>query len=89
MIARTFTLLLAAALFGCATTQEGFGDSVRHMIGAQIHNPVAAENPSVQPAQGLAGDKATQAMKAYRAEPKGANTRATPDVVAIPVEATR
>lgn len=71
-------LLLASALSACAAPdpRDEFGYSVRHMIGTQIYNPAAATNPSVQPPQPLAGDKAAQAMKAYRGDkPLGATEK--------------
>ena len=58
---------------GCATTdtdpsrvEDDFGNSVRHMVNAQIYDPVAAQNPPEAPPMGIDGVQAEAAIDVYR-----------------------
>jgi hypothetical protein len=75
-------LLLAA---GCATVpEEEFGSSVRHMIQVQTYNPDAMGAAPTDAGQGLDGEKAGSAVKAYR-EQKPANARSTSEPMRIDI----
>lgn len=70
ILAFTVCTVLGAA-GGCTSTdpvrvEEDFGNSVRHMIQAQIHDPQAAANPPVDPPMNLDGAKADNILKSYR-----------------------
>ena len=63
----TACLTLAA----CVTTdptrvEEDFGNSVRHMVNAQIYDPEAARNPPKAPPMGIDGVQAEAVMDVYR-----------------------
>lgn len=63
--------ILLALLTGCSSTdpvrvEQDFGNSVHHMIQAQIYNPQAARNPSTVPPAALDGPMAGNALDVYR-----------------------
>ena len=86
---RWMTALLAAPvllLSACATTEEApgdFGDSVRHMVDAQIYDRHAAEHPPADPPLGLDGAVAATALKAWREQPT--NKQSQPMTMEIPI----
>jgi hypothetical protein len=63
--------ILLTLLTGCNSTdpvrvEQDFGNSVHHMIQAQIYNPQAARNPSTVPPAALDGPMAGEALNVYR-----------------------
>lgn len=66
------TVVLLTLIAGCTTStdavrvEQDYGNSVRHMIDAQIYDPTAAYNPSTEPAVGLDGGKAHNVLEQYR-----------------------
>jgi type IV pilus biogenesis protein CpaD/CtpE len=68
-----FSGILWVLLTGCNSTdpvrvEQDFGNSVHHMIQAQIYNPQAARNPSTIPPAALDGPMAGEALKVYRTD---------------------
>lgn len=64
-------VLLAVAASGCTATdpvrvESDFGNSVWHMINAQLHDPKAAQNPPADAPAGMDGVHAGAVLKAYR-----------------------
>lgn len=60
-------------LAACATNQsdplrveQDFGNSVRHMLNAQIYDPKTITAPSMEPPLGLNNAKAKNVLEAYR-----------------------
>jgi type IV pilus biogenesis protein CpaD/CtpE len=62
--------VLALTLGACATEptqlEQTFGDSVRHMIRAQTHDPATLESPSTETIEGTDGRRLENALEAYR-----------------------
>lgn len=65
------TVLLGGCSYFVEKPTPGFGDSVRNMIEQQTYDANAAQAAPVAP--GMDGDKAADAMKAYRAPAKPSN----------------
>lgn len=66
-------MLALAGLAGCASSPQqendpAFGNSVRQMISAQIHDPGAAARAGTDAPSGLDGARAENVIKAYRAD---------------------
>ncbi len=88
---RSLGLLPAAVLLAAGCThsdpvrvEEDFGNSVRHMIDAQIYNPEAAEHPIIDPPRPLDGPKGEAVLDAYRADvPKPQGARQPPALINI------
>lgn len=80
----TATACAAALLAGCASSPQqendpAFGNSVRNMVQAQMHNPAAAESAADEAPAGLDGARAENVIKAYRADvDKPAGAQETP-----------
>ena len=72
----TFAALILAAATACSTdpvrVEQDYGNSVRHMIDAQMADPQAARNPSADLPGALDGDKGEKAIEAYRNPPPAA-----------------
>jgi type IV pilus biogenesis protein CpaD/CtpE len=70
MLTRIFVLSLLVLTAGCTNNltrvEQDFGNSVRHMINAQIYDPKAAENPPTQPPTELDGTKGEKVLSTYR-----------------------
>jgi hypothetical protein len=68
-LAALCTLVL---LGGCATATDpvaqSYGDAVRHMIDAQIHDRAAAQSPASDPVVGLDGERGAAVLKAHRGD---------------------
>jgi hypothetical protein len=65
------TLLLAAMLAGCVSTEPerveaDFGNSVNQMIQAQTHNPEAAARTESIPVKEMDGEMAISTLEALR-----------------------
>jgi uncharacterized protein YcfL len=65
------TLLLAAMLAGCVSTEPerveaDFGNSVNQMIQAQTHNPEAAARTESIPVKEMDGEMAVSTLEALR-----------------------
>jgi hypothetical protein len=64
------TFLLGALLLaGCAQpglVEETYGDSVRHMVDAQIYDRAAALDPEPKPVLTLDGEKGEVVLKTHR-----------------------
>ena len=68
---KTSVLALFALIIGCASTdpqrvEDDFGNSVRHMVDAQIYDREAAANPSTEAVTGMDGVQAEAVMDVYR-----------------------
>lgn len=79
----TFGLLLAT---GCTHSdpvrvEQDYGNSVRHMLNAQIYNPEAAEHPIIDPPRPLDGEKAEAVIRSYRSDVPKPETGALPPAV--------
>ena len=68
-------LLGLFSTMGCTTTstdpirvEQDYGNSVRHMIQAQTYNPEAAENPPLEPPEGIDGPKGRRVLETYRTD---------------------
>ncbi len=70
-IATAAVVLAAMTLAACTTTdptrvEEDFGNSVRHMVNAQIYDQEAAQNPPKDPPMGIDAVQAEAVLKVYR-----------------------
>ena len=64
-------VIAVALLAGCAETpvaDEAFGDSVRSMVRAQTHDPLAAASPAREAPQEGDGQRIDNAIKAHRGD---------------------
>lgn len=79
----TLVALASLALAACATDDEPRpGDSVRHMVEGQKHDPAA---PRAEAGTGYDGQAAAKALEAYRAGTRPAAKTSTPAIL-IPAD---
>lgn len=74
---RSAALILGLALAGCAAGPT-FGDSVRHMVEGQKHDPAA---PRAQVPAGVDGVTAAKAVDAYHSSQRPAPKAPTPTIL--------
>lgn len=65
MLASSF-VLMACASTDATRVEEDFGNSVRHMVNAQIYDPEAAKNPPKDPPMGIDAIQAESVLEVYR-----------------------
>ena len=83
------TLLLAAMLAGCVSTEPerveaDFGNSVNQMIQAQTHNPEAAARTESIPVKEMDGEMAINTLEALRKDTKR-DTEAISNVINVEI----